>query len=657
MAKTFENIKHVIKKQGALVGLLQVAVILGGLAITVYLVSQQTRPGIKAAPYEARYYFESSNINVSAGEDFWVKLWLDTCIGDQGCAEAQAAGVTLNFNPSMLQVINDNGDPATQVYIGNYPSGERVFPSVAENTVDNIQGQIKVSQYGLDPSTGQPANFSGSGAFISVHFRMIGTQGSTPVTIDYIPFSDDANNENDGSNVFWAGAFNQDILSLGDAADPTLLTASIAQPGGGPSITLVNTQTGEINVGNTFDVNVVVNSGSYQTVATDIVVDYPTNLLSVVDANPFIDGVQISHGTIYEQYEYANGTSINASAGLIDLSGYTLTGTQALSDAVFATITFQAIAQTQSADVTLSFTPGETDESNILEYQPGGGIDVANDVLASVGNLSVAIGAGAQPTPTPTPTPTAVPTPTPTAVPSPTPTPAPSPTPTPSLDCPLAPYSAEQQVQGECGARQGNMTVASSAGVTYVHVPTTSSCSSFDRVRFAFSGIADGTYEVLTRIGGLDSNHDAINVSIDGSTPVRNYPFDGTQNVWNAWNTQTIWWANPDTTRTPRTVTLNKGTSYIYNLDFTCAESGVRVDWVELRAVATTPTPTPAACNVKGDLDGNCCVNGVDVSMMVARWGNILSQADSFVDLDSNNKVNGADIAILVSNWGGTCQP
>lgn len=457
-----------------------------GLITATYLVQQKTGLFTKAAPNEARYYFEPSTYSVSSQEEFWAKLWIDTCTGTSGCTGVSAANVTLRYDPSLLQVINSQGNPASSVTLGDYLSGQRLFTGWAENVVDSAQGEIRVSGYSADLSANQKTQpFSGKGVFISIRFKMLGGSGTTAqITYDYTPYTDQANKGKDGSSIFWAQSASEDILNLGSSANPVALRASVGTANVA-TLSLARVGTSSLNIGDTFDVRILVNSAQIKTVATDAVITYPPQLLAVVDANNNLYGVQITPGTIYETYTYAYSRGVDTTNGIIDLSGYTLTGTDPLSNSLFATIRFRVLSQGNAA-LNFSFIPGRTDESNILEYQPGVDINQAKDVLNSVQNLSLSLGSASASTPTPTPKPASTPTPTPKPI--------------------------------------------------------------------------------------------------------------------------------------------------------------------------STPTATPVACNDRWDFDHNCCVNGADVSMMVARWGPITQDSNRFVDLDSNSKVNGADISILVAHWGGACR-
>ncbi len=368
--------------------------------------------------YQGLFAFEENSLVVSGGQEFWVKLFIDSCQGNDGCADVSAASVMLYYNPSQLQVIDNQGNPATSVTLGDYETGSRIFPSWAENSVDVTNGVIRVSGFMADLQSGERGtSFSGRAVFISVRFRTLISNGSASINFDYVPFSDTANKGSDGSNIFWAGAAFEDILNLGGIQNPLALRVDV-----GSSLSLLRvTDSTPLNIGDEFDVEIRLNSGGVNTVATDVVIDFPPSILEVVDANPTIDGIQITHGTVYEGYEYLSA-GVDNSHGVIDLTGFTTSGTGSLEGVSFATIRFKALAS-GTAEVAFRFTPGLKNESNILEYQAGVEITEANDVLAGVTNLNIEVLAS-EPTPTPTltPTPTSMPTPTLSLTPTPLPT-------------------------------------------------------------------------------------------------------------------------------------------------------------------------------------------------------------------------------------------
>jgi hypothetical protein len=60
-----------------------------------------------------------------------------------------------------------------------------------------------------------------------------------------------------------------------------------------------------------------------------------------------------------------------------------------------------------------------------------------------------------------------------------------------------------------------------------------------------------------------------------------------------------------------------------------------------LVAVSTTTNPI-------GDLNGDGTVNGADLTILLAAWGDGGGPAD----LNGDGTVNGADLTVLLANWG-----
>lgn len=52
---------------------------------------------------------------------------------------------------------------------------------------------------------------------------------------------------------------------------------------------------------------------------------------------------------------------------------------------------------------------------------------------------------------------------------------------------------------------------------------------------------------------------------------------------------------------------------------------------------------------VFGDLNGDGCINGADLTLLLSDWG----AADSVADLNDDNVVDGADLTALLGNWSG----
>jgi hypothetical protein len=134
-------------------------------------------------------------------------------------------------------------------------------------------------------------------------------------------------------------------------------------------------------------INININTGSNTSNAADIIINY----------NPSeIDVIQVTGGSAYESYA---GNVIDASAGRIRLTGFSITGTLSGSR-VFGTIKFRSKPNVESTSLTIVFSGvGNTLDSNIAET------NTSTDILGSVGNGHYTFTAPVQPPPPPPPPP------------------------------------------------------------------------------------------------------------------------------------------------------------------------------------------------------------------------------------------------------------
>jgi len=206
-----------------------------------------------------------------------------------------------------------------------------------------------------------------------------------------------------------------------------------AAPTPAATLSLRRASQGSINTNDEFEVEVVADSAGEVTIATDLVINYPRNMLSIVDADPATNGVQIQTSGLYANTIYANGFGVDTANGIVDMSMYNTNNGTTLSSSVLATITFRAISSGQ-ANINFEFLPGATNDTNILAYQPGEAISQATDLLVSATGLNLTIEASSLPTDTPTPTPTTAAAIGGALLPTSTPTPTTTQTPTPTSE-------------------------------------------------------------------------------------------------------------------------------------------------------------------------------------------------------------------------------
>jgi len=173
--------------------------------------------------------------------------------------------------------------------------------------------------------------------------------------------------------------------------------------------------------GNQFDVQILLDTGSEETIETDVVLNYDPTVLQVGE---------VTFGQLYPE----NIHNIDAVAGSLSMFSYfsgTDSGNSFSGTGVLATVQFNGLSPGTSV-VSIQCIPSATNESNIIRQSPSG--DILDCQAIGNGTYTVSLG-GVTPTPTivfevsPTPTTAVMPTPTKTveigtgALGSPTPTP------------------------------------------------------------------------------------------------------------------------------------------------------------------------------------------------------------------------------------------
>ena len=139
----------------------------------------------------------------------------------------------------------------------------------------------------------------------------------------------------------------------------------------GASISLTTPQA-SVSIGSTFDVNIDVAS-TIMTDGTDLIITYDPTLLQVNDP-VFTSG-------LYTEYPV---NKVDPKTGIITLSGISSETSGVLASGNMGYIQFKAIA-TGSADISIKYLPGATNESNVIETGTG------RDILNTVNNLEVNI--------------------------------------------------------------------------------------------------------------------------------------------------------------------------------------------------------------------------------------------------------------------------
>lgn len=131
----------------------------------------------------------------------------------------------------------------------------------------------------------------------------------------------------------------------------------------------------QYNVGEAVPVNVEVSTGGRSTEGVDLVLNFDPKILEATAG-------AVTKGAIYPEYPQVR---VDNKAGSIQISGISgLSGRQFMGRGKFATINFKAKAAGQ-ASLTVSFSLGKTDDSNIVEALSG------NDILESVSDLTLTV--------------------------------------------------------------------------------------------------------------------------------------------------------------------------------------------------------------------------------------------------------------------------
>ncbi len=129
-------------------------------------------------------------------------------------------------------------------------------------------------------------------------------------------------------------------------------------------------------IGQTFDVNILINTGGADTDAADVILHYDSHYLEVVDMISSVPGVQVKPGSVYGAYP---GNQVDPATGTIRITAFSIFpyNSGGGSD-IFATIRFRGKNTVSNTSVSFDFTPGESIDCNIAET------GTSEDILASV---------------------------------------------------------------------------------------------------------------------------------------------------------------------------------------------------------------------------------------------------------------------------------
>jgi len=138
----------------------------------------------------------------------------------------------------------------------------------------------------------------------------------------------------------------------------------------------LTTSSTNVKVGDQISVVITITSTAL-TDGTDLIINFDPKALEVVP----ITNVPVSGGSIYTEYP---NNKLDLTKGIIAVSGISSEKDGRLANGVFGTIIFKAKAL-GNTNINVMYSPGATDESNVIETATG------KDILGSVQNLQLNI--------------------------------------------------------------------------------------------------------------------------------------------------------------------------------------------------------------------------------------------------------------------------
>lgn len=114
----------------------------------------------------------------------------------------------------------------------------------------------------------------------------------------------------------------------------------------------------------THTVNILINATGQSSNAAEVIIDYNTSEIQIIDSNNDVPGVQIKAGNAYENYIY---NQVDTLSGRIRLAGASFSN-MLDSEKIFGSIQFSAFASTNSTTFTIFTNPSSpTKDSNIAD--------------------------------------------------------------------------------------------------------------------------------------------------------------------------------------------------------------------------------------------------------------------------------------------------
>jgi|GEM_PF-2812973 len=300
----------------------------------------------------------SASTNYEVGDIFNVNIILDA----QG-QPVQGVDIRyLNYDPSFLEVLDaDSQTNGVQIKAGS------LMPNTNANSVSG--GKILFSQ-----SSSGSQSFNGSGVLATIKFKVL-KSGSTQLSFDFIQ------NSSMDTNIASNG---QDILTSVSQKSFTFSEKTQVNDTEGPIKIYLSPQNAVYGVGDSFSVNIIIDTKGRSIDAADIILKYNSKVLEVLDSDQNKEGVQIKNGNILDNIQI---NEVDKRRSTINFSKTTNQSSTYSGAGVLATINFRAIDKGK-AYVKFYFkknysryTNLVSDGKNILEEAVGGLYLVSYDNL------------------------------------------------------------------------------------------------------------------------------------------------------------------------------------------------------------------------------------------------------------------------------------
>ena len=172
--------------------------------------------------------------------------------------------------------------------------------------------------------------------------------------------------------------------------------------GGSPAASLaLSPAAGAYQVGDTFELEVHLDTGGQDVAGVDLLIDYDPGVLRIVDADPALAGVQIRAGSAFSQIHH---NAVDVTAGEIRYSADTGDGPAFRGQGLAAILPFSVVASIEHTAVGVRYGEGWTAESNavvtgtvgdILGQASGAALQLAGSPRRSRPGLSLVPGSRA----------------------------------------------------------------------------------------------------------------------------------------------------------------------------------------------------------------------------------------------------------------------